>query len=143
MKRAPRFIPTINVSQRLSFSSLPPLIQRSIASAEFAMEFFSSLHRGLHRPIIKVFDAGIVFKRIRRRECVRNVLTSAFEPSVVPLSAFFASLHPPLRHPLPPTLCSIASFYIYLSSIRSLSSPRIFTNTRSNNFYDFSIRNCD
>lgn len=40
MKRAPRFIPTINVSQR---ASLGPLIHRSIASAEFAMEFFSSL----------------------------------------------------------------------------------------------------
>lgn len=73
MKRAPRFIPTINVSQRLSFAPLNSAVDR-VRGIRDGILFI--VGRGLHRPIIKVFDVGIVFKRIRRRECARNVLTS-------------------------------------------------------------------
>lgn len=73
MKRAPRFIPTINVSQRVSFAPLNSAVDR-VRGIRDGILFI--VGRGLHRPIIKVFDVGIVFKRIRRRECARNVLTS-------------------------------------------------------------------
>lgn len=71
-----------------------------------------------------------------RSECF-NI--QAFDLSATE-ALFFPSLRPPLFHPCPataflstPTLCSIASFYVYISyfsSIRSLS--RVFT--RPNNF---------